>query len=389
MKEIVNIEDLLKEFERRFPFRRDPASIKKLTAEKLYKPFHKTSFFYWIETKLRPFGSLNLYSKKPWVSAQNRIKLFKSLLVTLVNDKKSIHEKIDAPWEDISGFGGDKHNAKKILCCYYRQALVPIFNTKHMESFISKLGMNKESKSKELFKESYLRLSLGKRYEVLNNLLLDFKKKHKQFSLIPNVYFMKYLYGEIKDKKRLSKTWQPEMPEVILAKTCKENLEYKEPEISKCNLNKVIPYNGKDNRKAQESSNDEKRNHKWGRIGEKLVLEEEKRRLRKLGLGHLCKKVRWIARDTNDKSPYDILSFTETAKEKFVEVKTTTGRFDQLFYTTATQINFSKIKGNRYYLYRIYEFNPQNKSGKYFMRKGPLAKCFELVATEYQAALVK
>ncbi len=384
-----NIEDLLAEFHRRFPFRRKPSSIDNLTQGKLYKPFHKTSFFYWLETKLRPFGSLNLYSKKPWVSAQKEIKTFQSLLRLLMDDKKSIHEKIDAPWEKISGFGGDRHNAKKILCCYYPDGLVPIFNTAHMESFIKKLGLDKRSKSKELFKEDYKNLSLGKKYQVLTELFLQFKKTHSRFASIPNVNFMKYLYGKIKDKEHLGEKWKPEAPEIILAKTSKGLLEYEEPKIKNLiKLTKAVK-NSKKNSEPKDRARNDDRNRMLGRIGEELVLKMEKNKLRKLKLVSLCEKVRWVSDETKDGAEYDILSFNEKGREIFIEVKTTTGNFDRPFYATSTQVNFSNMKRDKYYLYRIYNFDPKTKRGKYFIRKGSLTQHFNLASSQYQAVVIK
>lgn len=51
--------------------------------------------------------------------ARERTDDFKNLLKVAVGGSKEAREKIDVPWKTIEFFWGDKHMAKKIVCCYY------------------------------------------------------------------------------------------------------------------------------------------------------------------------------------------------------------------------------------------------------------------------------
>jgi len=89
---------------------------------------------------------------------------FKRLLKVALDDNKTISEKIDAPWENISFFGGDKHIAKKIVYCYYPEGVIPIFKTEELEHFCRKLdigekGVKDESLAK--FGKDYENLTVG------------------------------------------------------------------------------------------------------------------------------------------------------------------------------------------------------------------------------------
>lgn len=108
----INVKlELLKEFRRKYPFRDDPESINRLTPDDLFK-VGEDYFFRWIEHTLRPLGSITLGSAAVWRNACRQIEDFKDLLRIAVSDRP-LAEKVDAPWDRISGMGGDRHIAKK------------------------------------------------------------------------------------------------------------------------------------------------------------------------------------------------------------------------------------------------------------------------------------
>jgi hypothetical protein len=140
---IKEAESFLLEFTGKlFPFRKHPECIDKLTPKKIYNPGGKDYFFYWIEYKLKILGHLSVYNgKKTYINAMDNINALKQLLKIIVDDTLSISEKIDAPWEKIKRFGGDKHIAKKILFCYYPEKVICVYNTKDLEEFSEKLDL--------------------------------------------------------------------------------------------------------------------------------------------------------------------------------------------------------------------------------------------------------
>ncbi|MBA4320970.1 MAG: hypothetical protein C0412_21475 [Flavobacterium sp.] len=105
----------------------------------------------------------------------------------VVNDSLPISEKIDSHWEDIKGFGGDRHIAKKILFCYYPEKIIPAYKTKDLEKLAKALG----SKYR---KKSYKKYSVGQKFELLNGLILAFKNQHAQLRNLDNGLFVAFLY---------------------------------------------------------------------------------------------------------------------------------------------------------------------------------------------------
>jgi hypothetical protein len=69
-----------------------------------------------------------------------QIKEFRNLLRIAVDDRKSLAEKVDAPWERIGGIGPDKLLAKQLIFCfnYDRGAVLPVFSTQHLRHFVSR-----------------------------------------------------------------------------------------------------------------------------------------------------------------------------------------------------------------------------------------------------------
>lgn len=183
-----------KEFVSRYPFRKHPEEIDSLTGEKIYNPGTDDYFFNWIEHKLKNLGYIRIGSALIWENARNNIDLFKELLKKAINDSIPMAQKIDANWEDIKFFGGDKNVAKKIIWCYYPEKFLPIFKTEDLEHFAKTLGLNYERKAVDVKGLEYEKLSTGQKFELLNEVLLAFKKEHSEFENWDNALFTRFLY---------------------------------------------------------------------------------------------------------------------------------------------------------------------------------------------------
>ena len=63
------------------------------------------------------------------------------MLYITVDKEKSLAEKVDAPWEEISHMGAEKHIAKKIIFCFNYESgeVLPIFSTAHLRNFVNKV----------------------------------------------------------------------------------------------------------------------------------------------------------------------------------------------------------------------------------------------------------
>jgi hypothetical protein len=88
-----------------------------------------------------------------------------------------------------------------------------------------------------------------------------------------------------------------------------------------------------------------------GQLGEKFVLDYERKRLRRAGAPNLADQVRWISRESVN-AGYDILSFEVDGTNRYIEVKSTQGvgrtiDITKLEWLTAVREN------EKYYIYRV------------------------------------
>lgn len=88
-----------------------------------------------------------------------------------------------------------------------------------------------------------------------------------------------------------------------------------------------------------------------GELGEKYVIEYEKRRFKREGREDLAEKVNQISL-VNVGAGYDILSFEREGMERFIEVKTTTSDSSQ-FQLTANEYKVAKLKQKSYWIYFV------------------------------------
>lgn len=124
----------------------------------------------------------------------------------------------------------------------------------------------------------------------------------------------------------------------------------------------------------------ELRNTKLGLLGEQFVLKFEKQKLISLGRKELTKKVEHISQTVGDSAGFDILSFDEQGKEKYIEVKTTQMGKNAPFYFTRNELSFSENNSPHYSLYRLFDFR---KKPKFFQLKGSLNITCESLPTTY------
>jgi hypothetical protein len=183
-----------KEFLKLYSYREHPEEIDLLTPDRIYNPGADDYFFLWIEHKLKELGHLRVGSALVWENARDNPEKLRELLRTAIDDNLSISSRVDLHWEDIKYFGGDKQIAKKIIYCYYPEECLPAYKTEDLERFGSELGLDYKRKSHETFGKSYEMLSIGQKFEQLNNLLLDFRDKMEEIKGWNNILFMYFLY---------------------------------------------------------------------------------------------------------------------------------------------------------------------------------------------------
>lgn len=155
-----------------------------------------------------------------------------------------------------------------------------------------------------------------------------------------------------------------------------KKIKQKREGVKKEKFKKLKVYNNPEN---------EKKNKDLGEKGEKYIIEYERERLNSLNKSELAEKIKHVS-DTNDYAGYDILSYNDDGTERFIEVKTTKGPINSDFYISPGELKFSKENKN-YYLYRVYEFNPDKMTGKIFIKEGDVEENFNLTPTQFKVSI--
>jgi hypothetical protein len=180
----------LKDFRQKYPFTENLASIEWLDPDKLFKvnPDQVGEFFQYLERNLNPQGAPIQNSSNAYRNARLQIKDLRNLLRTTVDDRKTLAQKVDAPWERIGGFGQDKVLAKKIIYCfnYEKAAVLPVFSNQHLRHFVNRAVGAAALQTKYL--------SLGQEYEHYTSELLKAKNSLSVTKGWDNLYFTRFLY---------------------------------------------------------------------------------------------------------------------------------------------------------------------------------------------------
>ena len=125
----------------------------------------------------------------------------------------------------------------------------------------------------------------------------------------------------------------------------------------------------------------EAQNRAVGLLGEKLVVEREKKRLFRAGYPELADMVHHVSVEDGDGLGYDVLSWTTEGAERFLEVKTT--RFTELqpFLVTRNEVEFSAEEPARFSLMRV--FSLERPSLGFYELHGSLTESADLRSEVY------
>lgn len=126
--------------------------------------------------------------------------------------------------------------------------------------------------------------------------------------------------------------------------------------------------------KKVDFAENEQKKKEVGKSGEDLVINLERETLIKLGSPHLINDIQHVSKTQGDGAGYDIKSITLNKEPKYIEVKTTVGGINTPFILTINELNFSKQYAKNYHLYRIYDFNIKNNTGKYYVIAGDISR---------------
>ena len=130
------------------------------------------------------------------------------------------------------------------------------------------------------------------------------------------------------------------------------------------------------------ATHDDERRRALGRVGEEWVVKLERKRLIAAERADLADKVEHSAVVHGDGLGYDVRSFETAGGPRYIEVKTTTRDVRAEFMITANEVNASTHYGERYHLYRV--FNWGKRPGVYLI-VGPLAEKLQLTPETWRA----
>ena len=122
-----------------------------------------------------------------------------------------------------------------------------------------------------------------------------------------------------------------------------------------------------------------------GDAGEELVKQHEIKELQNRGMHAKARQVR-IAKPGEG---FDVYSFDEEGREKFIEVKTTTGSWKNRFYLTRHEIKFMRENKSSYSLFRVYNFDEENNSGEFFELKNRIETRLLMEPTQFEVVIKK
>jgi hypothetical protein len=108
------------------------------------------------------------------------------------------------------------------------------------------------------------------------------------------------------------------------------------------------------------------RNNEIGDQGEEFVLEFEIDRLIETLLLERAKaiqNVQHLSRLQGDGLGYDISSINDDGSPRYIEVKTTSGDFNQPFFMSENERRFFEEYGDSAFIYRVYNFDKEARHG--------------------------
>lgn len=109
------------------------------------------------------------------------------------------------------------------------------------------------------------------------------------------------------------------------------------------------------------------RNNEIGDQGEEFVLEFEIDRLTEtlsIERAKAMQNVQHLSRLQGDGLGYDIFSINDDGSPRYIEVKTTSGDFNQSFFMSENERRFFETYGDSVFIYRVYNFNKETRHGK-------------------------
>ena len=222
---------------------------------------------------------------------------------------------------------------------------------------------------------------------MLKNLRLindDCEMTEAGYELLKNMRIFNEVEASIDDFEVVFEESMEEVEEILDSKIMLEKVDTPErrERKSKVTTSDTTKPRNRDHDKANKESK------LTGDLGEKLVLDYERKRLRDLSITDVEEKV-FLTSSKKEKYgnayPCDIISYDPaTGHELFIEVKTTKGGINTPFFISDSEVQFSKDNADFYRLYRVFDAL-KDKKPKFYETIGKVDDNFSLETERYLA----
>lgn len=373
--EYRELEKLRNKFVKLFPLSR----IATLTLEeyvvgkKINGKVNTNSFCYWLEWKTEKLGKMQgtradkfgLYCDKE-TQEYKFLKEFANENRALSSLKTEISNLIQfassASLKDIKNVKLSPMFKGKILFLYYPNRFINIFSEEHVDYFLGNIGLPSDDSNIDLIDKRELVFT----FKMEDSIMKEWKMWE----------FSDFLYTQF-GKPLKKKSTPTELRNYMDFKDDYPNLRDIRPEFIDLEIDSAQGLSKTERKRALSKTkiiDFEKENKKHRRLGERgevIVLNAERDSLKEKDKAVLVNGIRQISKE-NTSAGYDILSFEEDGRNKYIEVKSTNNSPSSKANFLITINEYEKAKDlKNFYIYIV--FNVKSKNPKIWRLRDPFS----------------
>lgn len=358
------LERLRDDFVKLFPLSR----IATLTLEeyivgkKINGKVNTNSFCYWLEWETEELGKMQgaradkfgLYCDKQ-TQEYKFLKEFANANIALSSLKTEISNLIQfarsSSLRDIKSVKLSPMFKGKILFLYYPDRFINIFSERYVDYFIGNIGLPSDDLNIDLIDKRELVFT----FKMEDSIMKEWKMWE----------FSDFLYTQFGKPPKKEST-PAELRDYIDFKGDYPDLRDIRPEFIDLEVDSAQGLSKKERKRALSKTkliDFEKENKKHRRLGERgevIVRNAERDSLKKMGKSNLANRIRQISKE-NTSAGYDILSFEEDGRKKYIEVKSTNNSRSSKANFLITSNEYEKAKElKNYYIYIVFNVKSKN-----------------------------
>lgn len=325
------------------------------------------SFCYILENSLKPYGDIHGATSKKFgiyygVEGDDKIRKYrinKKFGTTpeevFSNIRNEINNLVSAGLvHDLKSIANNPVTAMfkgKILSSYFPDKYLNVFSSRHLDNFLTKLGIEFETNENEVYKREKL---------------LEFKNSDSEMANWCVYKYFKFLYKSFGRPDSLTSEFYPDnskdKKEIDYNDIYFSDIDDVKPEVLNLEQNSLTEINGNNASKINkgEYEADDKFKKEIGDRGELIIFNYEIDYLKMIGRSDLSLKVDHKSLKS-DSFGYDILSRDDKGRKKYIEVKSTIQSVHTFkrFFISANEYYQACNKYN-YYIYMVFEVNTKH-----------------------------